>query len=393
MRAGPDGSADAGVRSAAVRLAAHWGGLPERAVDVLPTPSGALLALAGEVVVKVHRAGTDRRALEARLRLVADPALRDVFLAPLRPGVIALEAGVVASEEHGADDGARPGSPPGPPLGLPLGSDRSGGRLATVWPRVGTVPRDPSAVPWAETGELLARLHMAPVPAESSFDSVPIRDSTPIPPHGAVARLRRALDGLARVNEAPTAEQEAAARVVARAAGALPAEAWLTRAPGRPLAVVHGDWHLGQLGHFAQPGQGAKRNPGHPSRRGAVGRWLLLDPDDVGVGDPAWDFARPAALLAAGLIDPRAWKAFVDAYRGAGGPALPPPPSDPWPPLEPVARAGVVQAAAAVLRRAITEGHAFDDADRGLLAVCDALAGQQLADQEEKNRRPNPPLR
>lgn len=382
MRAGPDGSADAGIRSAAVRLAAHWGGVPERAVDVAPTPSGALVALAGEVVVKVHRAGTARRTLEARLRLIADPSLQDAFLAPLLPEVFTLEAGVIASEENGADDGARLGSPLGSSLGSRLGSGGAGGRFITVWPRVDTVPRDPSAVPWADAGELLARLHTAPVPASlwrravRSSDSAPVPGELPIPPHGAVDRLRRALDGFAEVREESRTVQSDALRIVERAAASLPAAAWRTRAPGRPLAVVHGDWHLGQLG----------RPPGRPAV--AVGPWLLLDPDDVGVGDPAWDFARPAALLAAGLLDPEAWRILVDAYRGAGGTALPPAPADPWPPLEPVARAGVVQAAAAAIHRAIREGHPLDDADRGLLAACAALA-----DQEEKNRRPNPPLR
>lgn len=347
MRAGPDGSVDAGLRSAAVRLSAHGGGVPERAVDVALTPSGAILAFGGDVVVKVHRAGTDRRTLEARLRLVGDPALRGVFLAPLQPEVIALEARFVALEERGADDGAR---------------------FATMWPRVVTVPPDPSAVPWAQAGELLARLHLAPVPGESPTGATPA--------HGAVARLLRALDGLAEVRGAPTTEQRSAVRVVERAATSLPAAAWLTRAPGRPVAVVHGDWHLGQLGR-------------PPSRSGgAAGAWLLLDPDDVGVGDPAWDFARPAALLAAGLLEPEAWRTLVDAYRGARGPALPPAPADPWPPLEAVARAGVVQGAAAVLRRAISEGRPLDDADRCLVAACAALTAH-----EEKNSRPNPPFR
>ena len=73
---------------------------------------------------------------------------------------------------------------------------------------------------------------------------------------------------------------------------------------------------------------------------------MLIDVDDLGVGDPAWDLARPAGFWAAGLIPDSDWTVFVDAYRTAGGAALPPAPIDPWPVLEPFARAAVIQAAA-----------------------------------------------
>jgi len=47
---------------------------------------------------------------------------------------------------------------------------------------------------------------------------------------------------------------------------------------------------------------------------------------------------------AAGLIPDEDWSAFLDAYRDADGPALLS--GDPWPVLDPFARAAVVQAAA-----------------------------------------------
>lgn len=110
-----------------------------------------------------------------------------------------------------------------------------------------------------------------------------------------------------------------------RAAAALPDAVWRAGSRDRPTTLVHGDFHLGQLGR-------------HHSR------WLLLDVDDLGVGDPAWDLARPAGFWAAGLIPDDDWRSFLDAYRGAGGPALPD--ADPWPVLDAFARAAVVQAAA-----------------------------------------------
>jgi aminoglycoside phosphotransferase (APT) family kinase protein len=88
---------------------------------------------------------------------------------------------------------------------------------------------------------------------------------------------------------------------------------------------VHGDWHLGQIGRQCGP-------------------WLLIDVDDLGVGDPAWDLARPAGFWAAGLIPDDDWNTFLEAYRGADGPAVPA--GDPWPVLDPFARAAVIQAAA-----------------------------------------------
>jgi hypothetical protein len=51
--------------------------------------------------------------------------------------------------------------------------------------------------------------------------------------------------------------------------------------------------------------------------------------DDLGVGDPAWDLARPAGFWAAGLIPDDDWAAFLQSFRDAEGPAVPP--GDPWP--------------------------------------------------------------
>jgi aminoglycoside phosphotransferase (APT) family kinase protein len=234
------------------------------------TRSGAEIHVDGSgddaVVCKLHRLGTDPRQLIARLRVAeASPAL----LSPLSTAPSAV-----------------------------------GERWRTTWPYVETVVPQPECLPWAEAGELLARLH-GEEPAGR------------IPAHGWPQRLRRAM---AVLREQPDS-------TVYRAAAALPEEAWRAGSPGRPWSVVHGDFHLGQLG---------RRDVGSP--------WLLIDVDDLGVGDPAWDLARPAGFWAAGLIPDEDWAAFVDAYRYAGGPALSA--GDPWSVLEPFARAAVVQAAA-----------------------------------------------
>ncbi|CQD02141.1 phosphotransferase family protein [Mycolicibacterium conceptionense] len=103
------------------------------------------------------------------------------------------------------------------------------------------------------------------------------------------------------------------------------------------------------------------------------GHWRLIDVDDLGLGDPAWDLARPAGFWAAGLIPDADWLSFLDAYRDAGGPALPA--GDPWPVLEPFARAAVIHAAAT------------DPDDELLTAACARMP------QLEKNSRPKPCLR
>ncbi|MCL9797972.1 aminoglycoside phosphotransferase family protein, partial [Frankia sp. AgKG'84/4] len=99
---------------------------------------------------------------------------------------------------------------------------------------------------------------------------------------------------------------------------------------GRPVAVIHGDWHFGQL--VALPGAG----------------WRLIDVDDLGLGDPAWDLARPAAWFAAGLLPVDLWARFVDAYAAGGGPAVTDW-ADPWPALDLPARFRTVEYAATAL--------------------------------------------
>jgi aminoglycoside phosphotransferase (APT) family kinase protein len=228
------------------------------------TRSGAEIIVDGDVVGKLHRPGTDPKALRTRLR-------------------IAAESGSLLSP-------------------LDTVPQRIGHRWRSTWPKVEVVVPEPDYVPWSDVGRLLARLHRELLQART-------------PAHGWPQRLRRAVDA-ARRND-----------VVRHAAAALPDEAWRAGSPDRPSTLVHGDWHLGQLG-----------------RRSATQPWLLIDVDDLGVGDPAWDLARPAGFWAAGLIPDDDWELFLQAYRDEGGPALPP--GDPWPVLDPFARAAVVQAAA-----------------------------------------------
>lgn len=182
------------------------------------------------------------------------------------------------------------------------------GRLTTIWPRVAVLAPD-HRPPWTQLGTLLAELHRTR-PAGSSF-----------PQAGVLARLGRAIDYLRR---RPYDDLIWLVELGENLASRL-------RRPQR-TAMIHGDLHLGQLG-----------------RPSPAGDWYLLDPDDTGVGDPAWDLARPAAFWAAGLLPDEPWTILLNAYRAAGGPAVPPA-GDPWTDLDPPARAATLIAAARSLR-------------------------------------------
>lgn len=257
-------------------------------------PPESVIVVDGQVVVKTHRVGTDPVALAARLRTATRVGRDDgPLLAPLSP---------------------RPA--PGP-----------GRRWRSVWPRLEMVGRDWPAFPWAHAGAALATLHRLPIGARG------------LPEHGGVERIRRALRSLPP--DAPA--------VIRRAAAALPAESWQVSPECRPITLVHGDFHLGQLG------------------RNATGAWQLIDVDDLGIGDPAWDLARIAGLWAAGLMPDPEWQSFIDSYRTAQGPAVPLT-GDPWQVLDPLARAAVVHAAAVGSR------YPADESQAELVAACARLA-------------------
>lgn len=208
-------------------------------------------------------------------------------------------------------------------------------RAVTAWPRGVPVDRDdPDAAPWAETGALVARLHRQPVALARGLTA------------RGPDRVARALIALRALEGGPDVEA-----VLAAAATLEPwtyaAAPWPTRS-----ALVHGDLHLGQL-----------LTP--PTAAGLV----LLDVDDVGLGDPVWDLARPAAWFLTGMVHADEWSSFLGAYAAADGPATADG-RDPWPALEPVARALTVQMAARVLVRAHAAGSPSDTPAQWLVEAC-----------------------
>lgn len=214
-----------------------------------------------DVVVRKHPPETVREVLATQLGVARSEPYRSVLVAPL------------TAEPVAAPDG----------------------RYLTLWPRLDAL--SPDDAPWAEAGALLARLHRLPVPAG-------------LPEHGA---RRLAVQARAR---AATLKPGGSTDVLRILADEL-LTAW--PAPGR-TALVHGDWHLGQLGRH--PGSGTL----------VVGQPALSALDALGVGDPAWDLARPTALWSVGLLPDAAWRALVNAYADAGGPA--PVARQPWDALD-----------------------------------------------------------
>lgn len=301
-------------------------------------PDGTVVR-SGAIVAKAHAADTDREALAARIALAAAPQLTGILLPPL-----------TAPE------------PPAPTA-----------RPVTLWPLGAPVdPADPGAAPWAEAADLLARLHRTKPP----FPLPPMRG--PAKAARAVARMRAALrvdatavpcgtgdaatlpgDATAPPRDPAAEPRDPAALSVLAGWRGLPA--WARGEAPAPVrrggSLCHGDLHLGQLVRHPAPD----------------GPWLLIDMDDAGVGDPAWDLGRPAAWYAAGLLAPEDWSTFLDAYRSAGGPAVPAD-GDPWPALDVPARALTVQTAAVALAKCAAEQRDPDEHEQLMIESCARIA-------------------
>ncbi|MDV9193738.1 phosphotransferase, partial [Streptomyces sp. SR27] len=125
-----------------------------------------------------------------------------------------------------------------------------------------------------------------------------------------------------------------------------------------PRHLCHGDFHLGQLVR--------------DTRSVPTGPWRLIDIDDLGLGDPAWDLARPAAWFAAGILPPEVWSRFLGAYQEAGGPAVG---ADPWARLDVPARALTVQTAALALAKSTAERRPLDEVEEVMIDTCARIAG------------------
>ncbi|MFD4376932.1 phosphotransferase family protein [Streptomyces sp. NPDC058486] len=300
------------------RDAVHGGGVcrcPEGAVGVLADREDGAVVRHGGVVAKAHAPGTGGAPHRARVALAGHPGLDGILLPPA-------------------------------PVPAPR---RVAGRPVTVWPYGPPVdPGDPEAAPWEEAARLLARLHRTPPPAGAD----------PLPPMRAPEKAALAVGRMLRT--AP--DHPAAPTVLA---------AWRTVTEGEEKAgtrdgtggtrayLCHGDFHLGQL------------------VRDFRGDWRLIDVDDAGLGDPAWDLARPAAWFAAGLLPADVWARFLGAYEEAGGPATDR--DDPWARLDLPARALTVQTAALALAKSTAEERELDEVESVMIDTCARITDTRTA--------------
>jgi hypothetical protein len=103
--------------------------------------------------------------------------------------------------------------------------------------------------------------------------------------------------------------------------------------------------------------------------RAQDGHWRLIDIEDMGKGDPAWDLARPAALYSAGVLPPDDWERFLGAYTAAGGPAVPAQ-ADPWTTLDIPARSLAIQIAATCVISAGRDDRTLDGPEQAMIDAC-----------------------
>ncbi|WP_233521280.1 phosphotransferase family protein [Streptomyces triticagri] len=264
----------------------------------------------GPAVAKAHASDGDPSRLAVRIAVAAHPTLAGVLLPPL------------------------PASP------APLTA--VDGRPVSCWPYGSPVdPEAPHQAPWSAAGTLLARLHRTD----------PAGLPGPLPPMRGPEKAAASLDRMRRTATRP------AARAVEEAWQTLPAWARAAAPMPAPAALCHGDWHLGQLVRTTDDAHG----------------WLLIDVDDLGLGVPAWDLARPAAWYASDLLPAEDFARFLDAYRAARGPAVPPA-GDPWPALDVPARALTVQTAATAVAKAAAAGRALDEVEQAMVDSCVRMA-------------------
>ena len=214
------------------------------------------------------------------------------------------------------------------------------GPFTTIWPAGEPVDANLEQIPWQAAAELLARLHRSPLPAY---------------PFPISQGMKRVTDTLAKLQAQSWDKWQPDLRAV------LSAAATLSFTDRQLLCLVHGDWHLGQMVSISLNGKDS---------------WRLIDVEDLGLGDPAWDLARPAAFFAAGLIAPGDWDLFLDSYRAAGGPAVESF-ENPWQSLDMPARALIVQCAAAALIRSKQSYTPLSDAELHLVDACRRISFEE----------------
>lgn len=217
----------------------------------------------------------------------------------------------------------------------PYCTETSADRLFTIWPLASSLNLETTYIPWRESAKLLADLHKIPHDPKASG----------LPKARAVQRWEKAI---ASLDEIRPDRQSFEWRIVCEAAATIDLPSWLfTR-----THWIHGDWHLGQIVRQSDS-------------------WRLIDMEDMGLGHPTWDLARPAAFFAAGLLSSEEWDSFLRSYLEFGGKAVDR--NDIWQSLSPAAQCLTIQCAAVALGKAQESGRDLLDDERAFVASCERM--------------------
>ncbi len=303
----------------------HHYSWPQNQGEVLSARSERTLFRFDDEVIKIHARETLAEELDARLELISRSPWNQIFLQPIKSQSQTLRQG----------------------------------RIMSQWPFAEALTISEDEIPWHKCGKLLAELHQIPIAVNNFPFSLPIAT--------AAKRWQKSIAELKSLNfidhrlKAPWLIVEE-----------MTAKLTLPKIYSARTHWIHGDWHLGQLVR-------------EKSEQKSEMNLKLIDIEDMGLGHPVWDLARPGAFYAAGLLDPEDWSSFLNSYLTAGGPAFQARRNETfWEILGPAVEVLSLQCAAVGLRKAYLEERSLGDDEQAFIETCARILRWKNTTQQDK---------